>query len=91
MKRLILVLIIVGIVVPTNLKTLTPFEIEAKTLEEAKQKAIDFHKKGETENISWEYNPEFNENMSVIDNGGQSTEEIYCYEDVNMIWANGKE
>lgn len=69
----------------------TPFEIEAKTLEEAKQKAIDFHKKGETENISWEYNPEFNENMSVIDNGGQSTEEIYCYEDVNMIWANGKE
>jgi 3D (Asp-Asp-Asp) domain-containing protein len=34
MKRLIIVLMIVGMVVPTNLKTLNPFEIEAMVREE---------------------------------------------------------
>ena len=34
MKRLILVLLIVGVVVPTNLKTLNPFAIETMVKEE---------------------------------------------------------
>lgn len=68
----------------------TEFQIEAKSLKEAKKKAIEFHKKGETESISWDYNPEFNENMSVIDNGGEPTEELFCYDDSNKIWDNGQ-
>ena len=68
----------------------TPFEIEADTLEEAKEKAIDYVKSGETSYISWEQIDDTVETMSVKDNDGQSTEELYCTDDVNVIWANGE-
>ncbi len=66
----------------------TPFEIEADTLEEAKLKAIEFVKSGETSYISWEQIDDTVETMSVKDNDGESTEELYCTDDVNMIWDN---
>lgn len=69
----------------------TPFEIEANTLEEAKQKAIEFHKQGKTEDIAWEENPDFQEFISVEENYGQPTEEIYYKDDdVSNIWNNTK-
>ena len=69
----------------------TPFEIEANTLEEAKQKAIEFVKSGETTYISWEQIDDTIETMSVKDNDGESTEELYTYSDGEMIWDNGDE
>ena len=69
----------------------TPFEIEANTLEEAKQKAIEFVKSGETTYISWEQIDDTVETMSVKDNDGESTEELYTYSDGEMIWDNGEE
>ena len=69
----------------------TPFEIEANTLEEAKQKAIEFVKSGETTYISWEQIDDTVETMSVKDNDGESTNELYTYSDGEMIWDNGQE
>jgi len=68
----------------------TPFEIEANTLEEAKQKAIEFVKSGETTYISWEQIDDTVETMSVKDNDGESTEELYTYSDGEIIWDNGE-
>jgi hypothetical protein len=65
----------------------TPIEIEAETLEEAKQMAIEFHKQGNTEHIAWEENPDFQELISVEENNGQPTEEIFDDEG-NVIWNN---
>lgn len=67
----------------------TPFEIEANTLEEAKLKAIDYVKSGETSYISWEQIDDTVETMSVKDNDGESTEELYTNSDGEMIWDNG--
>ena len=67
----------------------TPFEIEANTLEEAKLKAIDYVKSGETSYISWEQIDDTIETMSVKDNDGESTEELYTNSDGEMIWDNG--
>ena len=68
----------------------TPFEIEANTLEEAKLKAIEFVKSGETTYISWEQIDDTLETMSVKDNDGESTEELYTYSDGEIIWDNGE-
>jgi hypothetical protein len=68
----------------------TPFEIEADTLEEAKEKAIDYVKSGETSYISWEQIDDTVETMSVKDNDGESTEELYTNSDGEMIWDNGE-
>jgi len=68
----------------------TPFEIEANTLEEAKLKAIDYVKSGETSYISWEQIDDTVETMSVKDNDGESTEELYTNSDGEMIWDNGE-
>jgi len=68
----------------------TPFEIEANSLEEAKQKAIEFVKSGETTYISWEQIDDTVETMSVKDNDGESTEELYTYSDGEIIWDNGQ-
>ncbi len=68
----------------------TPFEIEADTLEEAKEKAIDYVKSGETTYISWEQIDDTVETMSVKDNDGESTEELYTNSDGEMIWDNGE-
>ena len=67
----------------------TDFEIEAKSLEEAKQKAIEFHLEMGTTELSWEENMDTQEPMSVEENGGESTEELYD-EEGNIIWDNTK-
>ena len=68
----------------------TPFEIEAETLEAAKQKAVEFIDKDRHTEISWEQIDETIELMSVKENDNQSTQELY-YEPVgDIIWANGK-
>ena len=68
----------------------TPFEIDANSLEEAKQKAIEFVKDDEHSSISWEQIDETTEVMSVDENDGQSTEELYYESSKNMIWDNTK-
>jgi hypothetical protein len=68
----------------------TPFEIEASSLEEAKQKAIEFVKEDEHSSISWEQIDETTEVMSVDENDGQSTEELYYESSKNMVWDNTK-
>lgn len=68
----------------------TPFEIEANSLDEAKQKAIEFVKNDEQSSISWEQVDETIEVMSVDENGGESTEELYYESSENMIWDNTK-
>jgi hypothetical protein len=68
----------------------TPFEIEANSLEEAKQKAIEFVKDDEHSSISWEQIDETTEVMSVDENGGESTEELYYESSEKMIWDNTK-
>ena len=68
----------------------TPFEIEANSLEEAKQKAIEFVKEDEHSSISWDQVDETIEVMSVDENGGESTEELYYESSKNMIWDNTK-
>jgi outer membrane protein assembly factor BamE (lipoprotein component of BamABCDE complex) len=68
----------------------TPFEIEAKTFEEAKELAIKFVKEGEHESIGWEQVDEVIEFMSVEENDGQPTEELRT-DDFDGIWDNTKE
>jgi len=68
----------------------TPFEIEADSLEEAKQKAIEFVKDDEHSSISWEQIDETTEVMSVDENDGESTEELYYESSEKMIWDNTK-
>lgn len=67
----------------------TNFEIEANSLEEAKQKAIEFVKEDEHGEIPWEQVDCTIEPMSVEENDGQSTEELYD-NDGNVIWDNTK-
>ena len=68
----------------------TPFEIEANSLEEAKELAIKFVEDTHHSEIPWEQVDETIEIMSVKENGGESTEELY-YEPVgDMIWDNTK-
>jgi hypothetical protein len=68
----------------------TPFEIEAKTFEEAKELAIKFVKEKKHESIGWEEVDDVIEFMSVIDNDGQATEELRT-DDFDEIWDNTKE
>ena len=65
----------------------TEYEIEADTLEEAKQKAIQFHKERHTESIGWEDTMDAQEPMTPEDNGGEPTEEIFDDEGY-VIWNN---
>jgi hypothetical protein len=65
----------------------TPIEIEAETLKEAKQMAIEFHNERHTENIGWEESMDVQEPLAPEDNGGEPTEEIYD-EEGNVIWNN---
>ena len=68
----------------------TPFEIEADTLVEAQARAIKFVENDHHSELSWEHIDDTIEKMSVEDNGGESTDELY-YEPVgDIIWANGK-
>ena len=65
----------------------TPFEIEAETLEEAKQKAIEFHQGGNTESLSWAEIEGTEEILGIEENGGEPTEELFL--DGQNFWNNG--
>jgi hypothetical protein len=67
----------------------TEFEIEAKSLGEAKQLAIGFHLEMGTTELPWEENMDTQEPMSVEENDNQPTEELYD-EEGNIIWDNTK-
>jgi catabolite regulation protein CreA len=67
----------------------TDFEIESDSLEDAKEKAIQFIKDDEQSSISWEQVDETIEVMSVEENNGKSTEELF-YENDELIWDNTK-
>jgi hypothetical protein len=67
------------------------FTIEAKTLEEAKDKVIQMCN-NPTEDLpsdEWETLFETLEGLTVGDNGGQATEEVYTHSG-DMIWDNTK-
>ena len=68
----------------------TEYEIEADNYEEAKKKAIEFHNQGNTGSIGWEETMDAQEPMTLDDNGGEPTEEIFDDEG-NCIWNNTKE
>ena len=68
----------------------TPFEIEANSEEEAKQKAIDYVKDDGHSSQSWEQLDDTIEELSVKDNGGQSTQELFM-DSGDFIWGNGEE
>ena len=65
----------------------TEFEIKADSEEEAKQKAIEFIKRGDHIDICWDHLDDTIELMSVGDNGGEATAELYDT-DGNMISDN---
>jgi hypothetical protein len=68
----------------------TNFSVEAESSEIARQKAIDFVKEGNALELSWEEVMDTKERMSLKDNGGEPTEEIF-EEDGDIIYANKNE
>jgi hypothetical protein len=69
----------------------TSFEIPANSKEEAKELAIKYVKEDGHSHISWEHIDDTLEGMSIRENGGFPTEELYYNSDGNMIWNNGQE
>jgi hypothetical protein len=67
----------------------TKFEIEANSEEEAKKLAIEFHNQGDTSSIGWDEVMDTQEQMSVEENGGEPTEELFN-EGGDCIWDNTK-
>lgn len=67
----------------------THFDIDANSLEEAREKAIVLVKSGNINEIPWEQIDETTEGMTPEDNGGMSTEELYD-EQTQIIYHNGK-
>lgn len=63
------------------------FTIEAETIEEAKAKAIEKHRKGDwIEGEEYEQLTDTCEQLSVADNDGWPTEELYLDDDI--LWDN---
>ena len=67
----------------------TNFEVEAESLEEAEKKAIQLYEKGELDELTWVQIDGTEELMSVDENGGFSTAEIYT-DNGAMIFENEK-
>jgi hypothetical protein len=65
------------------------FTIEAKTLKEAKAKVVGICETNSSglPSDEWDILHETVEQLSVGDNGGEATEELYTH-DGNMIWQN---
>lgn len=59
----------------------TEFEIKADSAEEAQKKAIEFIKRGDHIDISWEHLDDTTEELPVDENGGESTMELYYSND----------
>lgn len=68
----------------------TNFSVEGETLEIARQKAVDFVKEGNTSELPWEEIMDTKEVMSLEENGGMSTEEIF-EEDGTYVYVNGED
>ena len=68
----------------------TNFSVEGETLEIARQKAVDFVKEGNTSELPWEEVMDTKEVMSLEENGGMSTEEIF-EEDGTYVYVNGED
>jgi hypothetical protein len=66
----------------------THYEIEAENLEEAKKKALEFYKKGNTSDLPWEQYEGTIEPMSVEENGGSSVTELYT-DMGDMVYQDG--
>jgi hypothetical protein len=68
----------------------TNFEVEAESLEEAEKKAVQLFEKGKLDELTWVQIDGTEELMSVDENGGFSTAEIYT-DNGTMIFENEKE
>lgn len=68
----------------------TNFEVKAKSLEEAKQKAIEFHEQGNTSSIGWVEIENAYEPITLEDNGFEPTEEMF-EKSGESIWDNTKQ
>lgn len=68
----------------------TNFSVEGETLEIARQKAVDFVKEGNTSELPWDEVMDTKEVMSLEENGGFSTEEIF-EEDGTYVYVNGND
>lgn len=65
----------------------TNFSVEAESPEIARQKAVDFVKEGNTLELPWEEVMDTKEIMSLKDNKGEPTEEIF-EEDGTIVYVN---
>ena len=68
----------------------TNFSVEGEDIEVARQKAVDFVKEGNTSGIPWDEIMDTKEVMSLEENGGRSTEEIFEENGV-YVYVNGKD
>jgi hypothetical protein len=68
----------------------TKFTIEAESRDIARQKAVDFVKEGNTSELPWDEIMDTKEVMSLEENGGMSTEEIF-EEDGTYVYVNGND
>ena len=68
----------------------TNFEVEAESLQEAEKKAVQLFEKGELDELTWVQIDGTEELMSVDENGGFTTAEIYT-DNGTMIFENEKE
>jgi hypothetical protein len=65
----------------------TNFEVEAESLEEAEKKAVQLFEKGNLDELTWVQIDGTEELMSVDENGGFATAEIYT-DNGTMIFEN---
>lgn len=68
----------------------TRFSVEGTSRDIARQKAVDFVKGGNTSELPWDEIMDTKEVMSLKDNGGMSTEEIF-EEDGTYVYVNGND
>ena len=66
----------------------TKFEIEANSIEEAKEKAIQFVKDGKTSEIGWDLLEDTVEKIDVPENNNEPTEELFENNLSDAIWDN---
>lgn len=68
----------------------TRFSVEGESRDIARQKAVDFVKEGNTSDLPWDEVMDTKEIMSLKDNDGVSTEEIF-EEDGTYVYVNGND
>ena len=68
----------------------TNFSVEGESREVARQMAVDFVKEGNTSELPWDEIMDTKEVMSLKENDGMSTEEIF-EEDGTYVYINGND